>query len=121
VLELKFKNHVVDLPVPQSTCFFEFSIFLLQSYRQKLPIFGQFYLKSLFFNPCQISQQDSMVQNLNGTNTVGNQRNLCIANIFILSITFITFLQISDLYTKKINYFVLGNSQCTALRGSVNT
>jgi len=29
VLELKFKNHVLDLPVPQSTCFFwVFNIFL---------------------------------------------------------------------------------------------
>jgi len=35
VLELKFKNHVVDLPVHQSTYFFEFSIFFLESYRQK--------------------------------------------------------------------------------------
>jgi len=44
VPELKFKNHVVDLPVPQSTCFFEFSIFFCEVIDKQLRIFGQFYL-----------------------------------------------------------------------------
>jgi len=61
VLELKFKNHVLDIPVPQSTYFSEFLIFFCKVIDTNLPIFGQFYLKSLFFNLCQISQQESII------------------------------------------------------------
>jgi len=49
VLELKFKNYVLDLPVPQSTCFFEFSIFFLQGYRQKSTHVWPILLEEFFF------------------------------------------------------------------------
>jgi len=49
VLELKFKNYVLDFPVPQSTCFFEFSIFFLQSYRRKSTHFWPILLQQFIF------------------------------------------------------------------------
>jgi len=49
VLELKFKNHVLDLPVPQSTYFSEFSIFFLQNYRQKSTHFWPFLPEKFIF------------------------------------------------------------------------
>jgi len=53
VLELKFKNYVVDLPVPQSTWFFEFSIFFCKAIDKNLPFLANFTWKVYFLIPAK--------------------------------------------------------------------
>jgi len=50
VLESKFKNHVVGLPVPHRAMFFEFSILIFfPSYRQKATHFWQILPEKFIF------------------------------------------------------------------------